>query len=227
MSNSTRDEKQDELKKVSKESKTTLIYSQRVDSTKLNLPVIKRWIEDEITAQLPDDDIAAGFIYELIAGEENPDIHAIEAQTDEFLGKKDSRKFCKQLWKHLLSAQEDKDGIPKELVEQRKKIIEEQRKANGQRNKDSRPRDANRGWYQRDRRANSTRNYRDSGSDYNSQRTNYSSGDDLKSRNNRGSQTEGRKTNYNRMSELSDKKNKYEDDHHDARERGPRDKTVF
>ncbi|QWW24332.1 hypothetical protein CA7LBN_003166 [Candidozyma auris] len=99
----------------SKKDKTTSIFSRKVDSTKVNLPVIKRWIEEEITAQIPDDDIAAGFIYELIAGEENPDINAIRAQTDDFLGPKESKIFCKKLWKHLLSAQGDKDGLPSEL----------------------------------------------------------------------------------------------------------------
>lgn len=202
----------------SAKGKTPLSYKKQVDTTKVNLPVIKGWIEEQLNEQLPEDDIAAEFIYELIAGEENPDIKAIENQVDEFLGKKESRSFCKQLWKHLLSAQEDKDGIPEELVEQRKKMLEEQKKANEEK---PRPNNygRNRGWYHRDRRDG----HKGRASHKDHQRRNQdhehlaqTKDEDL------------RKTNYNRSSDgKPSRRDLYEEDHHDARERGPRDRTLL
>lgn len=196
--------------------KKPLIYNKEVDSSKVNLEVIKHWIEEKLSEQLPEDDIAAGFIYELVAGEEHPDIHAIENQMDDFLGKQESRTFCKALWKHLLSAQEDKDGIPEELIEQRRKLLEEKKKAaqeSAKYNKSER----NRGWYQRDRRDRFQSRGRqgDQRNDTDDRRSNYSRKD-------------SKKTNYNRGIEgkLS-KREQYEEDHHDARERGPRDRTLL
>ncbi|KAF3987744.1 hypothetical protein FT663_02703 [Candidozyma haemuli var. vulneris] len=203
-----------------RESKASQLYSKKVDTTKVNLPIIKQWIDDQINEQLPDDDIAAGFIYELVAGEENPDIHAIETQTNEFLGEKESRAFCKQLWKHLLSAQEDKEGIPEQLLEERKKMLEEQKKAVKESRQEYRSEERNRGWYQRDRRDDRRGGYRGGDRDrygsYRQQRSRDTSNDDRK------------KTNYNRSTDgESQKTDKYEEDHHDARERGPRDRTLL
>lgn len=199
-------------------SKTPLSYKKQVDTTKLNLPVIKRWIEEQLNEQLPEDDIAPEFIHELVAGEENPDIIAIESQVDEFLGKKESRSFCKQLWKLLLGAQEDKDGIPEELVEQRRKILEEQKKANEE---NSRPNNygRNRGWYHRDRRDG----YKGRAGRKDHQRRNNDQ-EHVK----QPEDDDMGKTNYNRSSDgKPSRRELYEEDHHDARERGPRDRTLL
>ncbi|QRG38661.1 hypothetical protein FDK38_003078 [Candidozyma auris] len=211
----------------SKKDKTTSIFSKKVDSTKVNLPVIKRWIEEEITAQIPDDDIAAGFIYELIAGEENPDINAIRAQTHDFLGPKESKIFCKKLWKHLLSAQVDKDGLPSELVELRRRVLEEQR-ANEAKLQESMLQDRNRGWYHRDRRERygqrdgfqkrgQGRSYRDSRTSDDSQKV--VNDTDAK-------HIDSKKTNYNR-SEKKESRDESEVYHSNGSERGPRDKTLL
>lgn len=197
--------------------KKPLIYNKEVDSSKVNLEVIKYWIEEKLSQQLPGDDIAAGFIYELVAGEEHPDILAIENQMDDFLGKQESRVFCKTLWKHLLSAQEDKDGIPEELIEQRRRLLEEKKQAAHESSKYYKS-ERNRGWYQRDRRDRFPSRGRQG-----NQRSNK---DDH--RKSSSSRKDPKKTNYNRSSEgkLS-KRDQYEEDHHDARERGPRDRTLL
>lgn len=99
-------------------------YKEKVDTSKVNMEVIQRWIDETIHEQLPDDDIAGGFVYELLCAEENPDIVSIEQQVQEFIGAKESRRFCSRLWAHLLSAQQDPDGIPVELVAKRQKEFE-------------------------------------------------------------------------------------------------------
>ncbi|PSK79811.1 hypothetical protein CJJ07_000171 [Candidozyma auris] len=211
----------------SKKDKTTSIFSRKVDSTKVNLPVIKRWIEEEITAQIPDDDIAAGFIYELIAGEENPDINAIRAQTDDFLGPKESKIFCKKLWKHLLSAQGDKDGLPSELVELRRRVLEEQR-ANQAKLQESKLQDRNRGWYHRDRRARYGRRdsfqKRGQGRSYRDSRTSDDSSEIVNDTD--AKHIDSKKTNYNR-SERKESRDESEVYHSNGSERGPRDKTLL
>ncbi|GEQ67373.1 hypothetical protein JCM33374_g1037 [Metschnikowia sp. JCM 33374] len=102
-----------------------------VNISKVSLPIIKQWLTDRLGEQLPDDDVAVEFIYELLIGGENdePDIGAIREQMDDFLGKEKSRVFCLDLWQLLISAQSSPEGIPQKLVDERKKKIEEDEKA--------------------------------------------------------------------------------------------------
>ena len=50
-------------------------------------------------------------------------------QVQDFLGKEESLVFCEKLWKLLISAQDDVDGIPKEILEERKKEMEQKQKS--------------------------------------------------------------------------------------------------
>lgn len=111
-------------KKAKSSGKTPSLFKKSVDISKVNLPVIKAWIEETIHKFLPDDDIAVEFIYELLRSEELPNIHAIQEQMNDFLGQDESVAFCEKLWKLLLSAQKDPDGIPEQLLEQRKRQLE-------------------------------------------------------------------------------------------------------
>lgn len=110
-------------KKTKSKGKSSL-FKKRVDTSKINLPVIKAWLEVTIHEHLPEDDIAVEFIYELLESEELLRVETIQEQMNGFLGEKDSLEFCENLWKLLLSAQKDKDGIPEQLLEQRKKQLE-------------------------------------------------------------------------------------------------------
>ncbi|SGZ56391.1 CIC11C00000002933 [Sungouiella intermedia] len=111
-------------KKSKSKGKTPSTFKKPVDISKVNLPVIKVWLEDTIHEQLPEDDIAVEFIYELLKSEESLAIDTIREQMNDFLGERESLIFCESLWKLLLSAQKDKDGIPEQLLEQRKKQLE-------------------------------------------------------------------------------------------------------
>lgn len=97
----------------------------------VKLPKFKPWILQQFSKHLPDDDIAIDYIYELLQNYDGvdtddgcPDIFGIYHQVTDFLGEEDSVKFCKQLWKLIIEASNDKTGIPKELQEkQSPKII--------------------------------------------------------------------------------------------------------
>lgn len=54
-----------------------------------------------------------------------PDIKSLQIQLTGFLDK-DTGKFCKELWSLCLSAQENPQGVPKELLEAKKlELIQE------------------------------------------------------------------------------------------------------
>lgn len=102
------------------------ILKQHVDTEKVNLPVLKVWLEEEMQKHLPDDDIAVEFIYEMLEGNKEPVASEIQEQLVTFLGEEEGRAFCQHLWQLLISGQQDKDGIPEELLEKRKQQMEQQ-----------------------------------------------------------------------------------------------------
>lgn len=102
------------------------VLKQHVDTTKINLPILKVWLEEEMQKHLPDDDIAVELIYEMLEGNREPSASEIQEQLVTFLGEDDGRAFCSQLWQLLISGQRDKDGIPEELLEKRQQQIAKQ-----------------------------------------------------------------------------------------------------
>lgn len=108
------------------------IFKSAVDMLKVNFDVIRRWIETIMNEQLPEDDIIIDYLCELLKADDHPNIRAIHTQMRDFLGDEEATKFCEKLWGHLLSAQEDKDGIPRELIEER---IQQQKQRQMERDK--------------------------------------------------------------------------------------------
>ncbi|KAM9926284.1 hypothetical protein OXX80_010638 [Metschnikowia pulcherrima] len=106
----------------------------KVDISKVSMSVIKQWMTEKLAEELPDDDVALEFIYELLVGAENesPDIGAIREQMNDFLGKEKSRDFCIGLWQLLLSAQVSPGGIPQQLIDERKAKFERDEEAREQ-----------------------------------------------------------------------------------------------
>lgn len=100
-------------------------FKKAVSIAKVNFPVFQQWIEDTLHQQLPDDDIVADYVCELLQSNDSPDIRAIHVQMKDFLGEKELMQFCENLWNALLSAQEDKDGIPAQLINARSKEIDD------------------------------------------------------------------------------------------------------
>lgn len=107
--------------KTKEERGSTKCFKEKVDINKVNKIFAKRWIIDNLQQHVPDDDIAVEFIYELLVGADQgkPEISVIRLYTDEILGKKESTQFCLALWQWLLNAQKTKNGVPRELLEQR------------------------------------------------------------------------------------------------------------
>lgn len=101
------------------------IYRQAVDMTKVNRPIINRWIQTKLDELLPDDDIITDYTLELLSGDK-PNIREIQLNLNGFL-EDNSGKFCKELWELLVAAQEDKDGIPPQLVAIKKEQMEQER----------------------------------------------------------------------------------------------------
>ena len=92
---------------------------------KVNKQVLEAWMIKELEKYLPDDEIVIGFAIEMIQVQ-YPDIGNFEQHMSGFLGK-DTRPFCSKLWTLALSAQNDPDGIPKELVEERRRELQRTR----------------------------------------------------------------------------------------------------
>ncbi|KAG5361159.1 hypothetical protein CJU90_2534 [Yarrowia sp. C11] len=101
------------------------IYREAVDMTKVNRPIINRWITTKLDELLPDDDIITDYTLELLSGDK-PDIREIQLNLNGFLEEKTGR-FCKELWELLVAAQGDKDGIPPQLIEMKKEQMEQER----------------------------------------------------------------------------------------------------
>lgn len=121
------------LEKETKSKKFPKCFKTKVRISKVNMKVMKNWILEEVDKLLKDDDIVVDYLYELLIAEDEPDIKLIHLQMVDFLGEKDAIEFCTRLWDLLISGSNDKDGIPKELIEEKKKEVERKTQANSSR----------------------------------------------------------------------------------------------
>ncbi|KAF1353662.1 PWI domain-containing protein [Delphinella strobiligena] len=95
-------------------------FNQKVDTSKINIPVIKNWAAGEVSKILNyEDDVVIGLLFDLLEGTKYPDIKSLQIQLTGFLDK-DAAQFCKELWNLCLDAQNSDTGIPKQLVEAKK-----------------------------------------------------------------------------------------------------------
>ncbi|KAL8453088.1 hypothetical protein Emed_000958 [Eimeria media] len=114
------------------------IFEQEVDMSKVNVEVMKAWINHKITELLGfEDDIVISYCLSQLVPEE-----ALAADVDErrnylcpkklaisltgFVGKQ-ATHFVRELWKLLLSAQNTSTGIPPEFLENRRLEMERKR----------------------------------------------------------------------------------------------------
>ncbi|SMQ50948.1 unnamed protein product [Zymoseptoria tritici ST99CH_3D7] len=97
-------------------------------SRQVNLPLIQNWVKQEVVRLLDnEDDIVIGMICTMLENK-TPDIKKLQTDIAGFLDK-DTAAFCLSLWKLCLSAQEDPNGIPKELIEAKKEELKQERLA--------------------------------------------------------------------------------------------------
>ena len=118
----------DKINREKAQMKYPKIFDNKVNIKMVNMQVIRRWIYRQLSELLPDDDVVMEYACEMLQQEDEPDIKSIHLQMQDFLGSEESMKFCKGLWKLLCSAQEDREGIPPELVEEKKREYEEKQK---------------------------------------------------------------------------------------------------
>lgn len=114
------------------------VFDQEVDMSKVNVEVMKAWINHKITELLGfEDDIVISYCLSQLVPEE-----ALAADVDErknylcpkklaisltgFVGKQ-ATHFVRELWKLLLSAQNTPTGIPPEFLENRRLEMERKR----------------------------------------------------------------------------------------------------
>ncbi|GLI77194.1 hypothetical protein PoHVEF18_005480 [Penicillium ochrochloron] len=106
--------------KLLKKTKFPPEFNQKVDMTKLNIEVMKKWINKRISEILGnEDDVVIELCSNLLEGSRYPDIKALQIQLTGFLDK-DTPKFCKELWSLCLSGQANPQGVPKEILEAKK-----------------------------------------------------------------------------------------------------------
>ncbi|KAG2024762.1 hypothetical protein GB937_003461 [Aspergillus fischeri] len=112
--------------KLLKQTKFPPEFNRKVDMKKVNIEVMKKWIAGKISEILGnEDDVVIELCFNLLEGSRFPDIKSLQIQLTGFLDK-DTAKFCKDLWSLCLSAQENPQGVPKELLEAKKlELIQE------------------------------------------------------------------------------------------------------
>jgi serine/arginine repetitive matrix protein 1 len=98
----------------------------KVDMSKVNKDIVVDWLLSRLQKVVPDDDIVSGYAVELLKGE--IEYKSIKSQLQGFLGEQAS-SVCRDLWKLLVSAQEDPLGIPKQLIEEKKRQLREERES--------------------------------------------------------------------------------------------------
>ncbi|KAF5864743.1 Serine/arginine repetitive matrix protein 1 [Aspergillus alliaceus] len=115
--------------KLLRQTKFPPEFSRKVDMTKVNIEVMKKWIAGKISEILGnEDDVVIELCFNLLEGSRFPDVKSLQIQLTGFLDK-DTAKFCKELWSLCLSAQENPQGVPKELLEAKKlELIQEKPK---------------------------------------------------------------------------------------------------
>ncbi|PRP86739.1 hypothetical protein PROFUN_02888 [Planoprotostelium fungivorum] len=116
----------DKQKKLLKSMKFPPEYSTKVDMKKVELAVMKPWIETRVQELLQlDDEILIAYLFSLLEAE-TVDPRIVQINMTEFLGGGDASTLVLEIWKMLISAQNNM-GVPKELMEAKRAEIEKQR----------------------------------------------------------------------------------------------------
>jgi len=98
-----------------------------VDIAKVNLSLIEPWITKRTTELLSlEDDILVQYIMGLLQAEEGIDPRVIQIRVAPFLYRK-AAPFVSELWSLLLDAQKNPGGIPTELLERTKAVLQKKR----------------------------------------------------------------------------------------------------
>eukprot|EP00058_Branchiostoma_floridae_P005303 XP_002590791.1 hypothetical protein BRAFLDRAFT_218692 [Branchiostoma floridae] len=112
-------------KKLLKQMKFADGLDKKVDMTKVNIETIKPWIKQKINDMLGfEDDVVIDYVFNLLE-EEKPDPKCMQINLTGFLNGKNAREFMGELWKLLVSAQDNIAGIPAEFLDKKKEEIKQ------------------------------------------------------------------------------------------------------
>ncbi|KAK0654431.1 Serine/arginine repetitive matrix protein 1 [Lasiodiplodia hormozganensis] len=117
--------------KLLKSTKFPPEFEEKVDTTKVQMDIMKKWIATKVQQILEtDDDMVVDFIYNLLDGERYPDPKKLQIALGGFLHD-DAPRFVREFWNLCLSAQSNKDtlGVPRELLEMKKDEMKQDKKA--------------------------------------------------------------------------------------------------
>jgi serine/arginine repetitive matrix protein 1 len=133
------------MTKMLRQTKFPESFSTRVNLSKVNIPVLSQWTEEKINSMLGfEDEIVSSTAINLFmptasADAPPPTVDPRRAQIDlaGFLGEAEAASFAEELWGLLVDAQSTTTGIPKKLLEEKKKELAKRKAAAA-----SRPHDA-------------------------------------------------------------------------------------
>jgi serine/arginine repetitive matrix protein 1 len=112
--------------KALKATKFPSNFSTPVNLSKVNMPVLTQWIEQRVTTILGfDDEIVSSTAINLFLPSEggSPDPRRAQLDLVGFLGEDGAASFAKELWSLLLESQSSISGIPRTLLDQKKKEL--------------------------------------------------------------------------------------------------------
>lgn len=112
----------DKEKKLMKTMKFPSEYNTKIDMKQIKLEVIKPWIGQKLTELLGfEDEVLLGYVFSLLEENQFPDPRQLQINITGFL-EKDASGFVLDMWKLLISAQNN-HGIPPEFLEKKKDEI--------------------------------------------------------------------------------------------------------
>lgn len=106
------------MKKLLKSQKFAPELDVTIDTSKVQMDVIKPWVATRVTELLGfEDEVLINFIYGMLE-EKNVDGKHVQIQLTGFM-EKNTGKFMKELWSLLMSAQSNVSGIPQQFLDQK------------------------------------------------------------------------------------------------------------
>jgi serine/arginine repetitive matrix protein 1 len=117
--------------KLKKALKCAAILETKVNTSKVKLEVINKWISERITELLGfEDEIVIGLVVNTLSGTPKPDPKQMQLDLTGFL-EKQTAGFMEELWTLLADAQQNVHGIPTAFVEKKKQeLAAKERKVN-------------------------------------------------------------------------------------------------
>jgi len=119
---------QDKQKKLLKTLKFSDVLAEPVDMRKVKLDALKPWIHEKLTEILGfEDDVVIDYAINQLEETNTPDPKNVQINLTGFLNAKNARLFMAELWPMLVSAMQNKNGIPDKLIEMKKAEMEQNR----------------------------------------------------------------------------------------------------